>query len=383
MDLTISDEQRLIVDSAAAFLGEASAMRLVRACSEDGDGFDRSLWRGMAELGWCGVRLPAEVGGLGAGWVELVLLQEQLGRRLACVPFFDSAVLATTVLQAVPRHHLAMATLIKLATGELVAALALAQPHATVDARVTKKGETWELNGHWRQIGSAQFADSLLLTARDDRGEPMLFLVPANTPGLSVEPLAALDATRRCADVSAQALLLPADACLASGAVLMGLLARTRCLAAITLAAEQVGVAQQALDLTLAYTMQRVQFGKPIASFQAVKHRCAQMLVALETARSAVYEAACAADTQPDPSTLLLYAAQARDEATHAALLCTREAIQLHGGVGFTWEFDPHLYFRRAQVSSHLLASVGWWREQVAALLLDSEAESLSAVAAA
>jgi alkylation response protein AidB-like acyl-CoA dehydrogenase len=134
-------------------------------------------------------------------------------------------------------------------------------------------------------------------------------------------------------------------------------------------------VAQQCLDLTLAYTQQRHQFDRPVAGFQAVKHRCAHMLVALEGARSAVYGAACMADTELDPAVLMFYAAQARVAATEAALFCSREAIQLHGGVGFTWEYDLHFYLRRAQASSQRLGPVSWWLEQVAGQLLDTPEE--------
>ena len=174
---------------------------------------------------------------------------------------------------------------------------------------------------------------------------------------------------------------LPAENCIAQGAALDAVLARTLQIGAIALAAEQVGAAQQCLDLTLAFAAQRVQFDRAIASFQAVKHRCAQMLVALESARSAVYGAACMADTAPDAATLLFYAAQARVAATEAAQFCAREALQLHGGVGFTWEYDPHLYLRRAQASSQRLGAPAWWLEQVAKQLLDAPNETLKEAA--
>ena len=151
--------------------------------------------------------------------------------------------------------------------------------------------------------------------------------------------------------------------------------------AAIGLAAEQVGVAERALDLAVDYTKEREQFGKAVGSFQGVKHRAAQMLVKVETARSAVYAAAFIADTAGDATDLTYFAAQARTDATEAALFSTRESIQLHGGVGFTWEFDPHLFFRRAQASSQRMGTVEQWREQVAARLLDEPFESVAEAA--
>lgn len=376
MDLSLTDEQRQIADSAAAFLAEASAMPAVRTASQGASGLDRDLWRGIAELGWCGVHLPEAAGGLGLGLglVELVLLQEQLGRRLACVPFFDSVALAATALRELPDSPLAQDWLVQLAAGAAIGALALPAGNA---ATAQVSGAGWTLEGDWPQVGSAAMADMLLLPARTESGESLLLAVPADAPGLRLQPLVTLDATRRMASVHASAVALPAAACIARGERLDGLLTRVQRLGAIALAAEQVGVAQQCLDLTLAYAVQRSQFDRPIASFQAVKHRCAQMLVALESARSAVYGAACIADAAPDAATLLFHAAQARVAATEAAQFCAREAIQLHGGVGFTWEFDPHLYLRRAQASSQRLAPPSWWLEQVAEQLLDAPEETV------
>jgi alkylation response protein AidB-like acyl-CoA dehydrogenase len=373
MDLALNDEQQQIVDSAVVFLDKSSTLAQVRSVSEAGDGFDRALWQEVAAMGWCGVHLPEEAGGLGLGLVELALLQEQLGRHLACIPFFDSVVLAASLLRTLPGSEEIQALLGRIASGEQVLALAMAHPHVDqcLTARASANGAGWVLQGHWPGVGSAQLADALLLPAHTALGECLLFLVPADAPCLRLQALQALDGTRRAADVRATDLQLPATACLARGPDLAQAWQRAGCLAAIALAAEQVGVAQACLDLSLAYTAERKQFGKAIAGFQAVKHRCAQMLVALEQARSAVYGAAAMADTEPAAAVLLLHAAQARMEATQAALFCSREAIQLHGGMGFTWEFDPHLFLRRAQLSSQRLAPVSWWCEQVAAQLLD------------
>lgn len=379
MDLSLSDEQQQIADSAATFLQEASAMPAVRAASESASGLDDALWRGIAELGWCGVHLPESAGGLGLGLglVELVLLQEQLGRQLACVPFFDSVALAATVLRELPGSPLAQDWLEALATGEKRAALALTAGPVTAHCACARRTDAgWTLDGDWPQVGSAALADVLLLPAQGESGERLLLAVPFDAAGLQVQPLTTLDTTRRLAHVQCRGVFLPADHCISQGEALDVVLARTLQLGAIALAAEQVGAAQQCLDMTLAYAAQRVQFDKPIAGFQAVKHRCAQMLVVLESARSAVYGAACIADTAPDAATLLFHAAQARVAATEAAQFCAREAIQLHGGVGFTWEFDPHLYLRRAQASSQRLGTPSWWLEQVAAQLLDSPKET-------
>ena len=380
MNFSLDPEQQLITETASRFLAGASDSRSMRAASESADGIDRGLWRGIAELGWCGVHLPESVGGLGLGQVELVLLQEQLGRRLACVPFFDSVALAATVLRELPDSPLAQEWLEPLASGQKRAALALsveaASPVAASRAHAQRTDTGWTLDGDWPQVGSAAMADVLLLPAQGEAGESLLLVVPVNTAGVQVQPLTTLDATRRMAQVQCRAVTLPAENCIGQGKPLDAVLARTLQLGAIALAAEQVGVAQQCLDLTLAYAAQRSQFDRPIAGFQAVKHRCAQMLVALESARSAVYGAACIADTAPDSATLQFHAAQARVAATGAAQYCAREALQLHGGVGFTWEFDPHLYLRRAQASSQRLGAPSWWLEQVAVQLLDAPEET-------
>lgn len=371
MDLSLSEEQQQIVDSAEGFLVQASAMSAVRAASESASGVDLALWRGMAELGWCGVHLPEDVGGLGLGLVELVLLQEQLGRRLACVPFFDSVALASTLLRELPEDPVSAEWLGQLASGEATASLAWPPVPSGERAHAVRSESGWVIHGAWSQVGSAASADVLLLPAHDECGTQHLFLLKADNPGLQVQPLETLDATRRLARVVGDNVVLPTSHCIADGLVLVKALDRTQQLAAIALAGEQVGVAQQCLDLTLAYTAQRHQFDRAIASFQAVKHRCAQMLVAVESARSAVYGAAAVADASPDPSRLLLHAAQARVAATEASQFCAREAIQLHGGVGFTWEFDPHLYLRRAQASSQRLGPLSDWLERAAAEWLD------------
>ena len=364
MDLQLTLEQQQIVESAEAFLAKASSMVQVRAHTQSLAPMDPTLWAAMADLGWCGVHLPEAVGGLDLDWVSVCLLQEQMGRRLACVPFFDTAVLTATALKTLPPQALAQHWLNKIASEKAVASMALSCEEAY--AHANEKG--WQLEGTWKSVGSAQLADIILLPAKTPAGETLLFAVNAHSEGLKISPQTSLDTTRCSAVVQAIGVKATQEQCLAQGPTAATLLTRIKYLGAIGLAAEQVGVAQACLDMALAYVLERQQFGRPLASFQAIKHRCAQMLVEVESARSAVYGAACLADTHDSTEGLMVSAAQARVTATEAAQFCARENLQLHGGVGFTWEYDPHFYLRRAQASSQRLGPVSEWLECVASL---------------
>lgn len=376
MDLRWNDEQKMIAESADVFLQEKSTSAQVRKVTEQGDGFDRDLWQEAVEMGWLSVALPEHAGGMGLGWTELVLLQEKMGYHLACIPFLDAAVALAPLWREIARTEAGAATVQRLTQSAAVCVLGMTVDGVLRgDAQVTEQGGAWVLNGAWEQVGSASHADVLLLPATLPSGQLALLEVPAIAAGLQVQALQTVDMTRSSAHVHAQGVALSAAQVLIEGQALQALWPRLRCLAAIGLAAEQVGVAERALDLTVNYTKERYQFGKAVAAFQGVKHRVAQMLVKVETARSAVYGAAFMADHGASDDELLLFAAQARTEATEAALFATRESIQLHGGVGFTWEFDPHLYFRRAQASSQRMGALSQWREAVAQQLLGSTEE--------
>lgn len=367
MDLALGEEQRLIAEAATEFLAEACDSRAMRAAAESEAGFDRALWRQIAEQGWCGVQAPESAGGMGLGWVELALLQEQLGRRLACVPYFDSVVLSASLLRA--SGSAGEALLGEVVTGAKVVVASFEGGAATL--RASADGN-WVLDGAWSAVSCGAWADRFLLCAHDEHDGGALLSVPAAS--VEVRPLHTIDATRRRADLAARHLAVPASACLLRGDAVPAAIRGACDRAALGLAAEQLGIAQQCLDLSVAYTMQRVQFGRTIAHFQAVKHRCALMLVAIEAARSAVYGAAAVADAAPDAATLAFHAAQALCAASDAAQYCAQEAIQLHGGVGYTAEYDPQLCFKRAQANSVRLGSPTFWRERIAVQLLDAAA---------
>ena len=372
MDLVLNDEQRMIAESAAVFLAENSTSAQVREVAEKRGGFDRALWQQVCEMGWSTVALPEVAGGMGLGLMELVLLSEQMGAHLACVPFFDAVVVPTPLWRHLSASETGLDVVERLAQSTKVCVIGMTVRGAlSASARVVVDGATLILDGQWPQVGSGAAADVFILPATLPCGSLALLEVPADAAGLSVQALAAVDGTRTSANVSATQVTLPGSAVLVHGDALHSLWAELRSFAAIALAAEQVGVADRALDLAVGYTKERVQFGKAVASFQGLKHKAAQMLVGVEMSRSAVYSAAVAADAGAVGDELFMQAAQARSEATDAALFATRECIQLHGGVGFTWEFDPHLYFRRAQTLSQRMGTVEQWREAVAVRLLD------------
>ncbi|QUN26555.1 acyl-CoA/acyl-ACP dehydrogenase [Cupriavidus sp. KK10] len=370
MDFSLSVEQQMVRDSARDYLAAHSDSEAVRRVTEVGPAHDEALWQAVAgELGWCGIALPEAVGGAGLGAPGLVLLQEQLGQRLACVPFWSAVCVAAPWLQASLGPRGSAQWLERLACGELRAAAVLPDDGrwqydgAVIGAQASTDG--FVLRGCAAQVADAVGADWLLVPARLEDGVPALFLLEptalAQDARFMLAPLDTLDRTRPLAALRLDGLPVPASACLARADAAASGLAHAWWHGKLMLAAEQLGAAQQCLDLTVAYASERIQFGRTIASFQAVKHRCAQMMVLVEAARSAVYGAAQAWETSDvaDGTGIRLDIAAASVAADDALRFCAQEAIQLHGGVGFTWEYDPQLYFKRAQAASHWLGGAG------------------------
>ncbi|WP_321795802.1 acyl-CoA dehydrogenase family protein [Burkholderia sp. BCC1988] len=393
MDLALTDEQAMIRDAAADVLAERSASADVRRAIEQAAGRDDALWAALAgELGWNALALPEAAGGMGLGAVEQTLLMEQLGRRVACVPYFSTACLAGTALAGCDTPG-ATGWLAKLAEGACSATLALplALPAGAGQLPVVAEEAAggYALSGTIEQVIDGARADLLMIPARiANEGQAIgVFAIDvATVSGLCVTPLDTLDATRPIARVVLDEARVSRDVLFASGGAAAKLLERTAWFAALALAAEQLGGAQQCLDLTLDYTGQRVQFGRAIASFQAVKHRCAQMMVLIESARSAVLGAAHTWDAEAGSGTpgaaLRADVAAAKAAANDAYAFCAQEAIQLHGGVGFTWEYDPHLYFKRAQASGAQFGSTPQLLEWIASQAIDGGASRHDAVLA-
>lgn len=366
MNFALTEEQAMIREAAETFLADACTSEAVRAAMASESGYDAAVWTSLAEeLGWCALVVPEAHGGLGLGAVELMLVQEQAGYRLLCAPFFSSVCLAGTLLIECANEAAQAELLPQLAAGTL--RLSADLPSASdgfQKGQVTaqeREGQ-WILSGELARVPDARGVDQLLAVARcgDELG---LFVIDASLA--RIDELDTWDRSRRFSHVSLDS--VTAKRCDAPG--LSGRLARAVSLISLYIAAEQLGGAQRCLDLTVAYVSERKQFGRAVGSFQAVKHRAAEMMIQIEAARSAVYGAAAVAAGDDDG--LKLEVAAARALATEALQYCAGEAIQLHGGVGFTWEYDPQLYFKRGQASAHWLGNPQAQRAAIAAALLD------------
>jgi alkylation response protein AidB-like acyl-CoA dehydrogenase len=372
MQFVHSEEQQMIRASARTLLAHYGSERLRAAMRESG-GYESALWRQISgELGWSGLAIPEAYGGAGLGWVELCILQEEQGRRLVASPFFASVALAGAIVRAVADEAQRHALLKRIAAGARLACALTGcdgrPPPEGVTVQLETRAGARILNGVSDFVIHADSADLLLVLARTGGGAGLSVIVlAAATPGITIAPHVMLDLTRPMAQVAfanvpvaEEELLGPAG--MADAAVAQGL-----DLARIALAAEALGGAEQVLEMTTEYVKQRVQFGRPIGSFQALKHRLADMMVQVEAAKSAAWYAACVADEGSEE--LAEAAAIAKSYCCDAFYECAASAIQLHGGVGFTWEHDVHLYFKRARASATLLGSSAWHRERLMRVL--------------
>jgi alkylation response protein AidB-like acyl-CoA dehydrogenase len=347
------------------FLEQRSDESAVRALMEDATGYDPAVWRQMADQGLQGLAIPEEYGGSGFGFADLCVVFGETGRSLLPSPLFATAALAATALLEAGDEDAKKAYLPGLASGETIATLAVSEGHGGWDAdAVTLRaspapGGGWQLSGVKRFVPDAHVADLILVAARGDDGIS-LFAVERGASGLDVQVELTMDLTRKLARVELDA--TPARLIAVAGQAWPAL-RRTLRIAAVALAAEQVGGAEYALETTVKYAKTRFQFGRPIGSFQAVKHKLANVLVEVENARSAALEAARAVE-ENDPD-LELAASVAKSYCSDAYFHAAAEMVQIHGGIGFTWEHSAHLYFKRAKSSQFLLGSPGYHRELV------------------
>jgi alkylation response protein AidB-like acyl-CoA dehydrogenase len=366
MNLELTADQTFMRDEARRLLAERADSASVRKAVEQG-GFDAGLWRSVAaELGWCAVAIPERHGGLGLGPTELALLLEETGRRLAPVPLWSTAALTVPLIAALAKEEACATQLADIAAGA-AAAVALprlsgADPLTGLSVAATPAGEGYVLDGKVSPVADLAAADLVLVPAKLESGIA-LFALRAGS-GFGATALETLDLTRPLGELTLDRLEVPADARIDDGGLQPGDFHAPLLLARLALAAEQVGAAQGALDLTLAYISERVQFGRTIASFQAVKHRCAKLVVDIAEARSLLYGAAAGLAAGSTGAGLEIDALGVL--ASETLWRCAEEAIQLHGGVGNTFEYDPHLYLRRAQASAFMLGSAAGRLERIA-----------------
>jgi alkylation response protein AidB-like acyl-CoA dehydrogenase len=366
MQIAESPEREELRRSVRRFLTEKSPVAEARRLMETSQGYDPAVWQQAGtQLGLQGIAIPEEYGGAGFTFVEQAIVLEELGRCLYSGPYFASAVLAATALLASGDEKAKHEYLPGIAAGETIATLAFTEDDGAWDGAATgltarSDDDGWKLDGHKSFVVDGQNAGLILVTGRS-RADLSLFAVDAAAEGLTRTALPALDQTRKLARLEFHQ--VPATLIGSDGAV-AATLDRTLNVAALALAAEQLGGAQAALDMAVDYAKIRHQFGRPIGSFQAIKHRCADLLLEVESIRSAVtYGAwAVAEDSEEMPSVASLAQACASETFFHVAA----ENIQIHGGTGFTWEHDAHLYFKRAKASELFLGDAVYHRERLA-----------------
>jgi acyl-CoA dehydrogenase len=364
MNFDFSDDQKVLRDQAKKFLSQHASSTRVRRILESDEPYDAELWRGMAENGWQGTAVPEQYGGAGFGHLELCVIAEELGRSLAPTPFSSSVYLATEALLLAGNDAQRKAWLTKLAMGEAIGCFALAEGAGAPSPKsIATRAKDGTLSGTKLPVADGDVADVAVVAARTGDGGDgslSLFLVNLKGPGVKRTVVKTVDPTRSHARIVFDS--APAEPLGGTGQgwpLVRQLLDR----AAVLVAFEQVGGAQAALDMGREYAMGRFAFGRPIASFQAIKHKLVDMYVATELARSNAYYAAWALSTgSPE---LPVAAAAARVSATEAFWLAAKENIQTHGGMGFTWEFDCHLYYRRAKLLALSLGSARRWKHEL------------------
>ena len=355
MSIAFTPEHEELRQVVRRFVEKESTEPVVRALMESERGYESRTWERMAgELSLPGLVVPEQHGGAGLGPVELAIVMEEMGRVLFCAPFLSTAVLAASALVRIADEATQAELLPTIASGGTIAALAVAEAGGrfeadTVKTTARRDGRGFRLEGTKAWVVDGHVADVLLVSARDEDGLA-LFRVAADAPGLEREALPALDLTRKLARVT----LSGTPATRISKGDVAAAIRQVLALAVTALAAEQVGGARRCLDMAVEYAKTRLQFGRAIGSFQAIKHKCADMLVETELARSAAYNAAFVLAAGESDDDVLVAAHMAKSYCSETYFHAAAENIQIHGGMGFTWEHPAHLYFKRARASSVL-----------------------------
>ena len=378
MDFGFSEEQEMLRQSVREFLGAECPMTYVRQMMEDERGYAGDQWKKMAELGWTGLIIPEQYGGAGLNMVDMVVVLEEMGRVVMPGPFFASALLGGLAIDLGGTEAQKQRYLPELAAGKLKATLAQVEESGRWDAEgialpAKASGGGFSLSGTKLFAHDAHNADVLVVPARSggsgSDGITML-LVDPKAKGVSIRVLKTMDQTRKLCEVKFDQVAVGKDAVLGEVGKGWTLLDRLVDRAKVALCAEMCGGAQKVLEMSVEYAKVREQFGKPIGSFQAIQHKCANMMVQVESAKSATYYAAWAVANDVPESHLA--ACMAKAYCSDAYRFVSAEGIQIHGGIGFTWEHDMHLYFKRAKGSEVTFGDATWNRELVAQVVLDA-----------
>ena len=369
MMYAFTDEQEELRVLVREFVARVSPESEVRRLMDTQHGYDTSVWHQLGlELGIVGLAIPEEYGGLGQGFAAVGVVLEEAGAGLLCAPYFSSVVLAGELLVACDDTAAKQDYLPRIAAGELRGTLAIAEDNGCADlsdieTSARRVDGQWRLEGHKSYVIDGATAQLILVAARTESGTS-LFAVESAAAGLYVEALSTLDLTRKQARLQFES--VPARLIGDEGAAAPAL-RRILDLAALGLAAEQAGGAARTLEMAVEYAKVRFQYGRAIGSFQAIKHKCADMLLEVECARSAAYQGLWATDD--DSADLALAASIAKSRCSEAFTHCAYENIQIHGGIGFTWEHPAHLYLRRAKSTALLFGDAAYHRERVASLI--------------
>jgi acyl-CoA dehydrogenase len=363
MDFEFSEDQKQLGAEARRFLAAKCPPAAVRAVLEGPQAYDAALWKGLGEMGFLGVVVPEQYGGLGLGYLEACLVAEEMGRALAPVPFSSSVFLATEFLLAAGSEAQKLAWLPKLASGAAIGCFAFAEATGVVSPKTLQLSATnGRLNGAKLVVADGDIADVAIVAARNAPGSDArgvsLFLVDLNGPGVTRTPVETIDPTRSHATLSFED--APAEPLGETGDG-WRLIGEVFDRAAVLTAFEQIGGADRALEMARDYALERMAFGRQIGSFQAIKHMLADMYVSAALARSNGYYGAWALST--GAAELPEAAASARVAATQAFQHCAKNNIQAHGGMGFTWAFDCHLFYRRSNLLALNLGSLSQWQD--------------------
>jgi len=376
MNFGFSEEQELLRSTARKFFENEFPSTVVRTLMETPEGMTPVLWSKLVEQGWLGLIHPEAYDGMGLGLVDLVVLMEEMGRAVVPGPYFSTVMLGSLAILEAGSEAQKKEWLPKIATGEKRVSLAWMEPSATlgpdgVTLPAAQKNGSYTLSGTKLFVPDAHTADAIVVAARTGAGKSeegvALFLVPRDAAGIEVKLLPTMDQTRKLCEVTLKDVRLGAESLLGGAGAGWKPLARVLDRATVALCAEMCGGAQKVLDMTVEYAKIRQAFGRPIGSYQGVKHKAADMLVEVENSKSITYYAAWALDEGVTEGPLA--ASMAKAYVSDAYRRVSAAGIQLHGGIGFTWEHDLHLYFKRAKGSEFTFGDATYHRERVAQLV--------------